>query len=207
MKSRQDGAPISLTLPINGLRPEDSEWRRLAEESLVPKHRLLPSAKSEFLLHPFAFGSSPVPVSRALWKGFLKFSFVLPDHAYPATAALFPAGESANRPPPQAQARRLNYWRSGGFIEQRARLRGRQGRVLAGRRPRSRGIEDEGDVGSGLDLVFLPAVNIDHEENQAGVAVGPGFQRARTQPAGEHGRRHAHADLFNDVTLSFLLIS
>jgi hypothetical protein len=41
------------------------------------------------------------------------------------------------------------------------------------------------DIGLGLDLMLLGAVDIGHEKNQAGIAVWPCFERSRTQPADE----------------------
>src|SRR4029077_1776577 len=59
--------------------------------------------------------------------------------------------------------------------------------------------EDEADIGCGLDLGLLGAVNVGHETNDTGVAVGPCLERSRPQSAAEARRQHAHADLLDDV--------
>jgi hypothetical protein len=52
---------------------------------------------------------------------------------------------------------------------------------------------------SKIDLIFLGAVNISHEINKPSIAVGPCFERPRTQSADELRRQHAHAYRFDDV--------
>ena len=59
--------------------------------------------------------------------------------------------------------------------------------------------KDKADIGRGLDLILLGAVDIGHEKNQASIAVGPCLERSRTQSTDELRRQHAHADLFDDV--------
>src|SRR5450759_3780376 len=59
--------------------------------------------------------------------------------------------------------------------------------------------KDKADIGRGLDLILLGAVNIGHKKNLASIAIGPCFERSRAQSAGELRRQHAHADLFDDV--------
>jgi hypothetical protein len=50
------------------------------------------------------------------------------------------------------------------------------------------------DIGRGFDLILLCTVDVGHEKDQAGVAVGP-----FAQSAGELRCQHAHPGLFNDV--------
>src|SRR5215472_5990849 len=59
--------------------------------------------------------------------------------------------------------------------------------------------EYKADIGHGLDLVLLCAVDVRHGKDQAHFAVGPGLDRSRPQSPGGLRRQHAYADLFDDV--------
>jgi len=59
--------------------------------------------------------------------------------------------------------------------------------------------DHEADVGRGLDLVLLCAVDVGHGKDQACFPVGPRLERSRPQPPGGLRRQHADADPFYDV--------
>src|SRR5262245_39438632 len=59
--------------------------------------------------------------------------------------------------------------------------------------------EYKADIGHGLDLILLCAVDVRHGKDQTRFAVGPGLDRPRPQSPGGLRRQHAYADLFDDV--------
>src|SRR5262249_20311700 len=67
--------------------------------------------------------------------------------------------------------------------------------------------EYKADIGHGLDLVLLSAVDVRHGKDQARFAVGPGLNRSRPQSPGRLRRQHAYADLFDDVPDEVALVS
>ena len=50
-----------------------------------------------------------------------------------------------------------------------------------------------------VDLVVLGAAHIGHDPDDAGVAVGPGFQRPRAQAIAKSRRQHADARFLDDI--------
>ena|SRR6266699_5236160 len=59
--------------------------------------------------------------------------------------------------------------------------------------------EDEADIGRSLDFIQLCAVRVRYGEDQPVFTIGPWLHPSRPQSARALRRRHAHADVFNDV--------